>query len=139
MGANERQVAGSHYRAGIQHWDLMAHNRVGYFEAQITKYITRWKKKNGVQDVEKSIHYFEKLTELLNQDVLDIPVHPSIEPYLLEEFKVANDLGDIEYTIFYLLLTYTTMDELSRVGILLQHLLALAQETAAVKEQAGIN
>ncbi len=126
MSANERQVAGSHYRAGVQHWDLMAYNRVGYFEAQITKYITRWKKKNGVQDVEKSIHYHEKLTELLTDGILSLPAE-SREAKFLEEFRASNDLGDVEYTIFSLLLTYTTMDELHRVGILLQHLLQMAQ------------
>lgn len=129
--ANERQVAGSHYRAGMQHWDLMAHNRVGYFEAQITKYITRWKKKNGVQDVEKSVHYHEKLTELLQDKVLDLP-QPRVEVKFLDAFKVANDLGDIEYTIFHLLLTYTTMDELYRVGVLLQHLLQMAKDRERV-------
>jgi hypothetical protein len=129
--ANERQVAGDHYRAGLQHWDLMAHNHVGYFEAQITKYITRWKKKNGVQDVEKSIHYHEKLTELLQDGVLSLPI-PREEKFL-DAFKVTNALGDIEYTIFHLLLTYTTMDELYRVGVLLQHLLQMAKD----KEKAN--
>jgi len=130
MAANERQVAGDHYRSGLQHWDLVAHNKMGYFEAQITKYITRWKKKNGVQDVEKSIHYHEKLTELLENKVLDLPY--SREPKFLEEFKISNELYSVEYTIFYLLLTYTSMDELFRVGILLQHLLEMAKEKERV-------
>lgn len=132
MSANEKQIAGSHYRAGVQHWDLMAYNHVGYFEAQITKYITRWKKKNGVQDVEKAIHYHEKLTELLNDGVLQIPIHGELK--LLEEFKFTNELTDLEYTIFYLLLTYSTMDELTRVGILLQHLLAMARTREVIAE-----
>jgi hypothetical protein len=129
--ANERQVAGDHYRAGLQHWDLMAHNHVDYFSAQITKYITRWKKKNGVQDVEKSIHYHEKLTELLQDHVLELPQPREIK--FLDAFKVTNDLGDVEYTIFFLLLSYTTMDELYRVGVLLQHLLQMAKD----KEKAN--
>lgn len=130
MSANDRQVAGSHYRAGIQHWDLIAHNNTGYFEAQITKYITRWKKKNGVQDVEKSMHYHQKLTELINDGVIKLPTGERTTN-LLEDFKAANDLGNVEFTIFYLLLTYTTLDELGRVGILLQHLLAMAKERDA--------
>jgi hypothetical protein len=146
--ANERQVAGDHYKAGLQHWDLMAYNKVGYFEAQITKYITRWKKKSGVQDVEKSIHYHEKLTELINDSVISVPqpvlvlmnggwVTVPRHPVLLDEFKAANDLGDIEYTIFYLLLTYTSVDELKRVGVLLQHLLQMAKERATAKAEAN--
>jgi hypothetical protein len=64
---NQKQVGGSHYnQVQVQHWDLMLQNRVPYLEAQITKYVTRWKKKHGAQDVEKSTHYLEKLQDALN-------------------------------------------------------------------------
>jgi hypothetical protein len=45
-----------------------------------------------------------------------------------DEFIDENRIGDIEKTIFHLLLTYTTLDELVRVGILLQHLHGAAVE-----------
>lgn len=65
MTANDRQVGGSHYRCeGEQHWDRV--NRLGldYFQGQITKYVERWKLKNGIEDLEKAKHFLEKYIEL---------------------------------------------------------------------------
>ena len=64
--ANDRQVGGGHYKkGGEEHWDRMwrLHGR-GYFVGCITKYVERYHEKNGVQDLEKAIHFTEKLIEL---------------------------------------------------------------------------
>jgi len=58
---NARQVGGTHYRAPIQHWDFVLANDIPYMEAQIIKYVMRWRKKNGIQDLEKARHFLEKL------------------------------------------------------------------------------
>ena len=65
--ANKSQVGGDHYRSPIQHWDYVAANDLDYFQAQITKYVTRWKKKNGVQDLMKARHFLEKYIELAEE------------------------------------------------------------------------
>lgn len=62
--ANERQVGGEHYKAPIQHWDFVASNNLDYFQGQITKYVTRWKNKNGLQDLLKAQHFLQKYIEL---------------------------------------------------------------------------
>ena len=62
--ANEIQVAGDHYRTPIQHWDYVIANDLGYFEGQITKYVTRWRAKNGIKDLEKARHYLDLLIEM---------------------------------------------------------------------------
>lgn len=65
MGANERQIGGSHYKTGkTQHWDIVAEHDLDYFQGQITKYVMRWKAKNGIQDLEKAAHFLEKYIEL---------------------------------------------------------------------------
>jgi hypothetical protein len=64
MVANDKQIAGHHYASKIQHWDYVVANDLDYFQAQITKYITRWKKKNGVADLLKAQHFLEKYIEL---------------------------------------------------------------------------
>jgi hypothetical protein len=64
MSANEKQVAGSHYRSGIQHWDYVVANDLDYFQGQITKYVTRWKRKNGLTDLLKAQHFLEKYIEI---------------------------------------------------------------------------
>jgi Protein of unknwon function (DUF3310) len=58
---NTRQVGGSHYGLGaVQHWDIVARFKLDYFQGQITKYVMRWRDKNGIEDLEKAAHYLEK-------------------------------------------------------------------------------
>lgn len=64
LKANEKQVGGYHYKSSIQHWDYVVANDLDYFQAQITKYITRWKKKNGLTDLYKAEHFLQKYIEL---------------------------------------------------------------------------
>lgn len=64
MSANETQIGGDHYRSSVQHWDLITRNAIGYLEGNATKYLSRWRKKNGRQDLEKTLHYIEKMLEL---------------------------------------------------------------------------
>lgn len=63
-GANARQVGGDHYRKPIQPWDFIALNGIGYLEGNVIKYVSRWKDKNGVEDLRKARHYLDKLIEL---------------------------------------------------------------------------
>ena len=63
--ANTKQIAGDHYKGkGIQPWDYVAANDLGYFEGTAIKYLTRWKDKGGVDDLRKAVHFIEKLIEL---------------------------------------------------------------------------
>lgn len=68
MAANDKQVGGGHYKGGMEHWDIVAHHDLDYFQGQITKYVMRWKKKNGVQDLLKAQHFLEKYIELQEQE-----------------------------------------------------------------------
>lgn len=67
--ANDRQVGGGHYMGSIQHWDLAAQRNYDYFQGQITKYVDRWKNKNGLQDLKKAQHFLEKYIELVEAGV----------------------------------------------------------------------
>lgn len=70
MSANDKQVAGKHYRSSIQHWDYVIANDLDYFQGQITKYVTRWKNKNGITDLLKAQHFLEKYIEVINQETV---------------------------------------------------------------------
>jgi hypothetical protein len=74
MSANETQVGGNHYQSKIQHWDYVIENDLDYFQAQITKYVTRWKKKNGTQDLKKARHFLEKYMELIEEGKIVPPL-----------------------------------------------------------------
>jgi Protein of unknwon function (DUF3310) len=63
--ANNTQVAGNHYKKHpIQPWDYIAANKLGYFEGNIVKYVSRWRDKGGVEDLRKARHYLDKLIEI---------------------------------------------------------------------------
>ena len=62
--ANEQQIGGAHYAVkAIQPWDFIVANNIGYLEGNIIKYISRWKDKNGIEDLKKAQHYLQKLIE----------------------------------------------------------------------------
>ena len=65
--ALNKQVAGTHYKAlAIQPVEYIYKNGIGYFEGNVIKYVTRWKEKGGIADLEKAKHYIELLIDLQN-------------------------------------------------------------------------
>ena len=59
------QVAGDHYKnMAIQPVQYIHRNGLGFCEGSIIKYVSRWRKKNGIADLEKAKHYIELLIEL---------------------------------------------------------------------------
>jgi len=65
MKALEKQVGGGHYKdQPIQHVEFCQKNKIPWCESAAIKYIVRHRKKNGVEDIDKAIHYLELLKEL---------------------------------------------------------------------------
>jgi len=62
--ANSYQVDGDHYTSSIECWDYILANNIGYLEGTAIKYLTRWRKKGGINDIKKAIHFLEKLVEV---------------------------------------------------------------------------
>lgn len=64
MSVNEKQIGGKHYKDfKMQPWDVVLDWELGYLDGTALKYIARWREKNGLQDLEKAIHFLEKLIE----------------------------------------------------------------------------
>ena len=64
MKATENQVGGSHYAdQAMQPIEYIMANELDFCEGSIVKYITRWRLKGGVQDLEKIKHYCDFLIE----------------------------------------------------------------------------
>lgn len=53
----------SYYHKGIQPTHYIVANNLGWHEGNVVKYITRWREKDGVRDLEKAKHYIELLIE----------------------------------------------------------------------------
>lgn len=61
--ATDRQVGGSHYQLAIQPIDYIMDNGLDYMQGNVIKYVTRYKNKNGIDDLRKAAHYIEMMIE----------------------------------------------------------------------------
>ena len=62
MGGIMKQIGGNHYeKQKIQPIDYIEANNLSFCEGNIVKYITRWKYKNGLEDLEKAKWYLERV------------------------------------------------------------------------------
>jgi hypothetical protein len=64
MNANAKQIQGSHYQTLIQPWDAITDWELGFLDGCAVKYLSRWRKKGGVNDLRKAVHFIEKLIEV---------------------------------------------------------------------------
>lgn len=63
--ANERQIGGDHYKGpDYEHWDWAHDCRLHGLPWTASKYVSRHRKKNGKEDLEKAVHYIDKAEEL---------------------------------------------------------------------------
>jgi len=59
------QVGGAHYKQfPIQPIEYIQKNGLTYLEGNIIKYATRWRHKNGIEDLKKIKHYVDLIIEL---------------------------------------------------------------------------
>ena len=64
--ATDKQIGGNHYKSfAIAPIEFISKNNLSFIQGCIIKYICRFDKKNGVEDLDKIIHYCELQKELL--------------------------------------------------------------------------
>lgn len=69
MSAKDYQIGGSHYKdKGIQPIEYIMSNGLGFCEGNVIKYVSRWRDKNGLDDLLKAKHYLEFLIEEVRDD-----------------------------------------------------------------------
>ncbi|ABX35863.1 hypothetical protein Daci_3225 [Delftia acidovorans SPH-1] len=65
MSALNTQAGGTHYKGcAIQPIQYIHANGLDFFQGNIVKYATRYKAKNGAEDLKKVIHYAQLALEL---------------------------------------------------------------------------
>ena len=65
----DTQVGGNHYaKCAIQPIDYIMANGLDYLQGNVIKYVTRYKDKNGVEDLEKAAHYLRIIIEREKQN-----------------------------------------------------------------------
>lgn len=128
MSANSIQVGGSHYQVvtGRQHWDLIDDFNVGYLEAGATKYITRWRDKDGLKDLRKAGHFLQKLYEkraLMNfqQQTARMPQVPRV---VIQQYVEDNQCGEAESYLIALILTWQSTGTIDLARKLINEMIA---------------
>lgn len=124
--ANDRQVGGSHYRSAYQHWDFVEECGLGYLEGCATKYVSRWRGKNGLEDLKKAAHYLEKLIELNTAGKRESRHFHTGDN--VHRFCYTNGFGSLEYTFVTTLATWTDANDLSQAQFTLRGLIVMAQQ-----------
>jgi Protein of unknwon function (DUF3310) len=75
MTALKSQVGGDHYtKLKIQPVEYIHANNIPFMEGCIIKYVTRWRDKGGIKDLDKAIHFINLLKELENDALGDVPI-----------------------------------------------------------------
>jgi hypothetical protein len=87
--ALEKQVNGNHYtRLAIQPIEYIHANEIPYCEGNVIKYVSRWRCKGGVADLQKARHYIDLLIEMETLGLDKLLPHPPVHT------TPARDLSD---------------------------------------------
>lgn len=97
------QEGGDHYQAEYQHWDWVTDIGMGYLPGNATKYVARWRKKNGLADLKKALTYIDKMLAVRELDPDYGINHPVGNGYKVrvctDRFIAANKLTPEERDI----------------------------------------
>ena len=64
----ENNITPKHYDTNIQPVDYIHQNGLGFCEGNVIKYVSRYKAKNGLDDLLKAKHYIQILIDNFPQD-----------------------------------------------------------------------
>lgn len=116
--ANDIQFGGNHYKRGgnYQHWDWVAFAQLNYYEACATKYVSRHRNKNGMEDLNKAGHFVQKLLELVDAGHVRAIYERRGNTFTatVRNFSEANELTCDETAFCELLANYVMKNDLMR-------------------------
>lgn len=107
--ALDEQVGGDHYKKlEVQPVEFISAINANFFQGNVIKYVTRYKDKNGIKDLEKAKHYLELMKELKPQT--DTKLYKDYIMAAVADYSTNNKLGDLEKDII-LAITYKDGEE----------------------------
>ena len=68
----DKQIGGSHYKKfRIQPYEFISKNDLSFFQGNVVKYVCRYQRKGGAEDIKKIIHYcqleLKKMRDMKNK------------------------------------------------------------------------
>lgn len=123
---NTMQIGGDHYATEYQVWDFCENNGLGGLEMCAIKYVCRWRQKAGTKDLEKAIHYIDKLIDLhLHRHRVPKGCTPFEE---IVKFSSAQNLSTTEDTAVMFLSRWTCLADLQQSRMAVVRLIKDAKE-----------
>ena len=70
--ALDTQIGGTHYKdMAIQPLEYIVANKLSFCEGNVVKYVSRWRNKNGIEDLRKARQYIDMLIEQAVDPTMD--------------------------------------------------------------------
>lgn len=123
------QVGGQHYKADVQHWDVMEEADVAYLEATASKYIVRWRKKGGPEDLKKAATYLERAL------VEERSARRLVQPELLKSLVAENKLDPWDAALLELIHLDGSQTALRSAAAILREKAASEEEITGLQEK----
>ena len=140
MSVNQKQIGGTHYKSKYEHWDLVIFCSMNYLEGCSTKYVTRWRRAKGIQDLQKAQHYLEKLIDAHEiYDISDNRPRPERAAEEIDKFAKANGLTPDERNFIYQLSTFKDMEDLLMALAILRLIITDAETHEFTRSRAEPN
>ncbi len=130
VDANDIQIGGNHYKKSYQTWDFVVDTGMHYLLGTAVKYVSRWRVKGGLQDLEKAGHYIQKMIECVQEDRVEPVFHRRLAVVLgtrLTEFFNVQKLSDDERIIVTKCTTWSHTSDLQDALTLLNYVIAQNQ------------
>jgi hypothetical protein len=138
--ANDFQEGGTHYKSGYQHWDFMLDTYgTMWLVACASKYVARWRKKNGLEDLRKARHYVTKYHEAVSASAPTYAIAPRALAANVETFVRANGVERVDALFLYTLMRARDADDVLWARHLLDTIIARAQLDATTTAEAVDN
>lgn len=122
---NVNDNAPPYYQCAYQHWDFVIRVGLTYLEGCTTKYVTRWRKKEGAKDLWKALQYLDKMIMMGDYNIQRNNIMVDQE---LDRFATANDLEPLETHYIFMICTYRNEKTLKTARQILSKLINEANE-----------
>ena len=117
----DKEIGGTHYAdMPIEPIELIEAFNLNFIQGSIIKYISRYKAKNGVQDLEKALHYCKMGTKSFDR-VDDFIDYKGKNKLIVKMYCILNNLSDIENMI----IGYAISNDFERCAVEIKKLISI--------------
>jgi len=131
------QEGGDHYQAEFQHWDWVIDAKIGYLAGNATKYISRWRRKNGIADLKKAMTYIDKMIATRKNSDWHYSSVSTKDPRTTMRFIKSAELSGEEANLVIILSGDCDANKLKRAKERLEALIKSAQRAASTGQRVA--